>query len=159
MKTFQDAAGRMWTVAVNVGTIKRVRGLLHEDLLDIEQVLPRLLVDPILLCDVLYCVCKPEADARNVSDEDFAAAMAGDVIAHAKEALVGDLVDFFHEPSQRKTLRLALAKQAQLREKMMAMLTAKIENLDLPAEIAAALSTVGDSSTNWPASSASIPTP
>lgn len=148
MRTFQDAAGRTWTVAVNVGTVKRVRGLLNEDLLDIEQVLPRLLVDPILLCDVLFCVCKPEADARQISDEDFAAAMAGDVIGRAKEALIGELVDFFHEPSQREALKLALEKQEQLRAKMMVLLRARIASMELPPEIVAALSPVGVSSTS-----------
>ncbi len=150
MKTFVDSAGRTWTVAITVATVKRVRGLLNEDLLDVEQVFPRLLVDPILLCDVLYCVCKPEADARQISDEDFAASLSGDVIARAKEAIVEELIDFFHEPNQRKALRLVLAKQEELREKAMKLLEAKIGALKLPQEIEAALSSVGEPSTNSP---------
>ena len=53
-------------MAVNVDAVKRVRDLLREDLLDVENVLKRLMVDPILLCDVIYCVCKPQADAEQV---------------------------------------------------------------------------------------------
>lgn len=54
MKTFNDNAGRTWTIAVNVDAVKRVRDLLGEDLLDVKQILERLTIDPILLCDVVY---------------------------------------------------------------------------------------------------------
>ena len=34
MRTFNDNAGRTWTVAINVGAIKRVKGLLDVNLHD-----------------------------------------------------------------------------------------------------------------------------
>ena len=46
MKTFKDNAGRTWTITINVDTVKRVRDLLGEDLLDVKQVLERLMIDP-----------------------------------------------------------------------------------------------------------------
>lgn len=104
MKTFSDNAGRTWTIAVTVDAVKRVRDLLGEDLLDVKQILERLMIDPILLCDVVYCVCKPQADSEGISDEEFARAMAGDVIAHAKRALLEDLVGFF---PMRATARIS----------------------------------------------------
>jgi hypothetical protein len=157
MKLFVDNAGRTWTVAVSVDAVKRVRDLLKEDLLDIERVFPRLLVDPILLCDVVYCICKPQAEAEKISDADFARAMAGDTIALAKAALVEELIDFFPEPSQRETLRLVVEKQGQLTQRAAALIKAKLNRPDLPREIEAALSTVGDSFTNSPESSESTP--
>jgi len=157
MRTFQDSAGRTWTIAVSVDAVKRVRDLLKEDLLDIERTFPRLLVDPILLCDVVYCVCKPQADAEKVTDVDFARAMAGDAIARAKVALVEELVDFFPEPGQRETLRLAIEKYGQLTEQVKEMVKARLSRQTLPKEIEAALTTVGDSFTSWPDSSASTP--
>ncbi|MBW7934986.1 MAG: hypothetical protein H3C62_15535, partial [Gemmatimonadaceae bacterium] len=89
MKTFTDNAGRTWTLAINVDVLKRVRGLVDMNLLDIidGQLIERLYRDPVLLCDVVYAVCKPEADARSVSDEDFGRAMAGDAIEQATKAL------------------------------------------------------------------------
>ena len=57
--------------------------------------LEKLINDPILLCDVIYCVCMEEADSRGVSDEDFGRAMAGDAIELATTALLEELVDFF----------------------------------------------------------------
>ncbi|GAB6188019.1 hypothetical protein [Thermopirellula anaerolimosa] len=155
MRTFQDSAGRTWTIAVSVDAVKRVRDLLKEDLLDIERTFPRLLLDPILLCDVIYCVCKPQADAEKITDVDFARAMAGDTIAGAKAALVEELVDFFPEPSQRETLRLAIEKYGQLNQLAAALIKAKLNRTDLPQEIEAALTDAYDSFTSLPESSAS----
>ncbi|GAB6184608.1 hypothetical protein [Thermopirellula anaerolimosa] len=148
MRTFEDSAGRTWTVAVNVDAVKRVRDLLKEDLLDIEQTLPRLLVDPILLCDVVYCVCKPQADAEKISDVDFARAMAGGTIAQAKAALLEELVDFFPEPSQRETLRLAIGKYNQLSQRVKELVTARMNSPALAQEIEAALTGAYDSFTS-----------
>ena len=157
MRTFQDSAGRTWTIAVTVDAVKRVRDLLKEDLLDIERVFPRLLADPILLCDVVYCVCKPQADAEKVSDVDFARAMAGDTIARAKAALVEELVDFFPDQGQRETLRLAIEKYDQLAAQIKELVKVKLNSPALTKEIEAALTAVGGSFTSSPESSASTP--
>ena len=100
MKSFTDSLGRAWTLVVNVATIKRVRALCGVDLNTIVEVedgkpsaklLEKLSSDPVLLVDVLYAVCKPECDQRNVSDEDFGAAMAGDAVEQATDAMIADL--------------------------------------------------------------------
>jgi len=148
MRTFQDNAGRTWTVAVTVDTIKRVRDLLGEDLLDIERTLPRLLADPILLCDVVYSICKPQADVEKISDVDFARAMAGDSIAQAKAALIEELINFFHDPNQKEVLRLAIEKANYLTQQVAKLVKQRLEKTTLPAEIEAALSIVGDSFTS-----------
>ena len=63
MKSFTDNAGRIWTVAVNVAAIKRVRAICHVDLNAIVEMdeknnpstklLEKLSTDPVLLVDVL----------------------------------------------------------------------------------------------------------
>src|SRR5687767_1850112 len=115
MKTFQDNAGRTWTVQVNVDAIKRVRDLAKVDLLEVVEgkLIERLVSDPILLCDVLYCVCKVEADAQGISDGDFGRAMGGDAIDGATAALLEELVGFFPQ-GRRKVLAKALAKLRNL---------------------------------------------
>ena len=152
MRTFRDNSGRTWTIAVTVDAVKRVRDLLKEDLLDLERVLPRMLVDPILLCDVIYCVCKPQADAEQISDIQFAQAMGGDVIAIAKTALLEDLADFFPDPKDRENLRIAVAKFDTLANRARELVKAKLESPTLSREIEAALSAVGGSFTNSPES-------
>ena len=71
MKTFTDNAGRTWTVTINVDAIKRVRTLVQVNLLDVLddgcKLLAELHDDPVLLVDVLYCVCKPESEVEDVS--------------------------------------------------------------------------------------------
>ena len=66
MKSFTDNAGRKWRVAVTVDTIKRVKALRDVDLLEAVEgkLLDRLIGDPVLLCDILFIVCKPQADGR-----------------------------------------------------------------------------------------------
>lgn len=157
MKTFSDNAGRTWTIAVTVDAVKRVRDLLGEDLLDVKQILERLMIDPILLCDVVYCVCKPQADSEGISDEEFARAMAGDVIAHAKRALLEDLVGFFPDASDRENLKAAIAKFDQLAERAKGLIRTRLDSPQLSREMEAALSAVGDSFGNSPDSSESTP--
>lgn len=157
MKTFQDNAGRTWTIAVTVDAVKRVRDLLKEDLLDAEHVLQRLLVDPILLCDVVYCVCKPQADAQHVTDEEFGRAMAGDAIRHAKAALVEELVNFSPEARDRENLALAVEKFNVMAARARDLIKTRLNSPALTRELEAALSAVGASFTSSPESSASTP--
>ena len=88
MHTFNDTLGRTWTVTINVDAIRRVRALLDINLLDaIEgKLLERLVTDPVLLCDILFALVQPEAQAKNISDEDFGKSLGGDVLDHATSA-------------------------------------------------------------------------
>ena len=92
MKTFTDTAGRTWTVCVNVNAIKRVRSLLDVNLLEVLddgcKLLAQLHDDPILLVDVLYALCQPQAEAQGVTDIQFGQAMSGDALLQANRALL-----------------------------------------------------------------------
>ena len=129
MRTFQDNAGRGWTVEVNVAAVKRVRDLLKEDLLEIETILPRLYADPVLLCDVVYCLCKPQADERQVTDEQFGQAMAGDALADAQRAVLEELADFFQSPLQRERMKKTVALLGEITEREAKL---AVERLDDP---------------------------
>ena len=91
MKTFKDNEGRTWTVKVNISTVKRVKSLLGINIFDAieKDLIARLVTDTILLVDVLYVICKPEAEQKNVSDEQFGEGLAGDAITAATTALLG----------------------------------------------------------------------
>ena len=157
MKTFNDNAGRTWTVTINVDAIKRVKGLLGVNLLEAVEgkLLERLIADPVLLCDVIYAVCRPEADARNVTDEDFGRAMAGDAIDLAATALLEELVGFFPQ-GRRRLLAKALEKLRTLEAMALQAAQTRLESPELQRELEAAL---GNSSGSSPASSASSPAP
>ena len=105
MKTFADNSARTWAITVNVAAVKRVRELLQVNLLEIAdqkgKLLERLVDDPCLLCDILFCLVKPEADAKGISDEDFGRALAGDALGAATDALLAGDRRFFPQGPSR----------------------------------------------------------
>ena len=161
MKQFTDNAGRIWTIAINVDAIKRVKGLLDVNLLEIVEgtLIERLIRDPVLLCDVVYVVCKPEADEKNVSDEDFGRAMAGDAIEHATKAVLEELVVFSPSPRDRANLQRVLETTYRVMDKARDMVEAKLTSNELEKSIEQALQSANDSSSSAPASSVSNPGP
>jgi hypothetical protein len=136
MKTFNDNAARSWTVQINVDAIKRVRDLVKVNLLDVVEgkLIEQLVSDPILLCDVIYAVCKPEADAKSITDVDFGRAMAGDAIDAATTALLEDLVDFFPQ-ARRRVLAKAMGKLRQLEQVIVSRAQAKLDSPELEQEL------------------------
>ena len=121
MHSFQDKNGRSWSLTVNVGTMKRVRSLCGIDLFNIIEldknqnpktdVLEKLTTDPILLVDVIYAVCKEEADKIGISDEDFGRSMCGDTIEAATNALLDEIVDFFPAAKRQVYLKVLTASR------------------------------------------------
>lgn len=157
MKSFKDTAGRTWTIAVNIDSIKRVRALCSLDLMSAVDgsLFTKLAADPILLCDTIYAICKPEADAANVSDSDFGKAMGGDAIEQASEALLQEICDFF--PKGRRGILTKANQKLQAAEAIgCQMAGAKIDAMDVNALMQKAL---GDSAISLPAASASTPAP
>src|SRR5690606_35191593 len=98
--------------------VKRVRSLLNVDLLAATDgaLIERLVSDPILLCDVLYVLCKPQADEQGVTDEEYGRAMGGTAIDDGTTALLEELVDFFPQ-AKRRVLAKALVKLRHLETK------------------------------------------
>lgn len=157
MKTFKDNAGRTWTLSIDVAAIKRVRSLCSVDLMTAVEgkLLEQLISDPVLLCDVVYCVCKPEADAKKITDEDFGRAMGGDALDNATTALLEELISFFPQ-ARRQLLSKALEKLRALEKRALEVAQKRLDDPALDAEIEAALAgqprTTGGSSTSSPGS-------
>jgi len=161
MKSFTDNTGRTWTLSVTVGTIKRVRALCDVDLANIISIdagstprvdlLERLGRDPVLLVDVLYAVVKPEADAKDISDEEFGRAMAGDAIEIATTALLDEIIDFFPE-TKRKVFRKILDATRRFESKGKAALQQLLDDPALDGKIDNALEQLMNSSTTSPES-------
>jgi hypothetical protein len=141
MQQFKDSANppRLWNVSINVGTVKRVKMLLPEiDLLEISTqkskdeppLIVRLAVDVCLLCDVLYAICKPQADALQVTDEQFGEAMGGDALSEGQQALMGELTDFFQKLG--RTEQATVVRQAgTMIEATIAAADKRIKTLDM----------------------------
>lgn len=143
MQSFRDTKGRTWEVAINVAATKRVRALVDVDLMALAdsklRPLGELLADPVKLCDVLYALCKDQADREQITDVDFGEAMAGDSLSDASDAFVEALADFFPNLKIRVLFRQAIAKGKEVQDLQIQTIEAKLEALD-PAQLAAAVS-------------------
>ncbi|MGH7143118.1 MAG: hypothetical protein ACREJ2_03170 [Planctomycetota bacterium] len=162
MQTFKDNAGRTWTLSVDIDAVRRVRSLLKVNLVsaDLGKTLEELVADPVLLCDVIYCILKAQADQQNVSDVDFGRAMAGDAIEHATSAFLEELALFTPNPRDRarvqrvvKALFTMADKARDLAEKNLPVALEKAEAAILSS------ATPGPTSGSSPAASASTPAP
>jgi hypothetical protein len=153
MQTFRDNAGRTWAVSVDVAAIKRVRALAGFDLLSVMdgKAVDRLIADPVLLCDVLCAVCRPDAERLGVTDEDFGRAMAGDAIEHATQALLEELISFCPNPRDRKRLRKFVTTMWTTMEKARDVLERKLDER-LEDASRQALTALGGSSGSSPVS-------
>ncbi|MCM2370670.1 hypothetical protein [Aporhodopirellula aestuarii] len=115
MQKFIDRRGRVWIVDIDNTTLRRVKALTDVRLLDAidGDLITQLSSDPLLLGDVLFAICKPQADQQDVDDEAFAEGLAGDAIDEACKAVVDALVAYFPE-SRRRLLRKAADKQRMI---------------------------------------------
>lgn len=131
MKTFVDSNGTAWLVSVNVSTIRRVKAIANVNLLDAVngQLMNDLMADPMMLADVLWSICEPQATTKNVTAEAFGELLAGDTIDKATEALLTELVDFFPQP-KREILAAALRKSHEIWTKAATMATERINNVN-----------------------------
>lgn len=161
MQTFKDNAGRQWSVEINVAALKRVRGLTGTDLMQVIEgtLIEKLIRDPVLLCDVVYAICKPEADARTppVTDEEFGKAMAGDAIEAATTAVLEELVGFCPSPRDRANLGRVLQATTKVMERARDLVEKKLDSGELDRLADRLLATAGGSSGSALESSASTP--
>ena len=112
MQKFVDRAGRIGIVDIDNTTLRRVKTLTGVHLLEAidGDLITRLSTDPLLLGDVLYAICKPQADQPQITDEAFGEGLAGNSIDDATGALLEALINYFPE-SRRRLLRKAAEKQ------------------------------------------------
>jgi hypothetical protein len=158
MREFTDNKDRRWQVVLNVQQVRLVRDILRLDLFkamaDDFAIYNRIMGDPVILVDLLYCLCRDQARDAGVSDEEFGRAMAGDAISAGAAAFTEELVDFFPDARMRATLRQTMEKAAVVAAGLAMAAMGAIERVD-PQMI---LETMSSSSGNVPVSSVSTPT-
>ena len=179
--SWTDSDNRSWSCAITVATVKRVQQLAEVNLLEaFDGLLMKLADDPVSLANVLYAVCKPQADEWGVTDEQFGELLGGETIEAATNALVQGIIDFF--PNQRRqVLKQIWAKTQKARQAVTDLAVEKVESpqLDelqmlalqaagmefdrqiekLRQEAQSKLTDPGDSSGSLQVSSASTPAP
>lgn len=158
-KTFQDTQGRLWAVSITVRDAKRLRDLLGLNLYGLAENgfvgLGELLADPVQLVDVLYVLCKDQADERKLSDEEFGRAFAGDTIEAGAHAFLEAFTDFFPNPQRRDAIRKLLTTSETLGSRLMDRASSQLDDLDVDSLLDQLIASSGTS----PASSVSTQTP
>ena len=138
MKTFNDAAGRTWTLSLTLGTAMAVKAKLDIDLLQPESgdppLLTRLGTDELLLGEVLCALLEGQFEAHKVTEEDVHAAFDGRTLLAAQEAFYQELEDFFRMRG-RGDRALAVAKQKNLIEAAIKAAETRIGALDIEAAV------------------------
>jgi hypothetical protein len=138
MKAFTDNASKTWSVSMTIDSVKRVRDLLSVNLVEPEAgdppLLTRLGTDEILLCDVVYCLIKPQADQLGVTDADFGRALGGDAILAAQTALYEELADFFQKRGRSDRAK-AVTAQKEMIDLAIERVTMKLAEMNPKAEL------------------------
>ncbi|NBC11291.1 MAG: hypothetical protein GVY24_06070, partial [Planctomycetes bacterium] len=141
MKTFQDNAGRNWTISLTLGTALLVRDKLKIDLLQPEAPAPgsddssdtplltRLGTDEMLLGEVICCLLEDQFEANKVTDADVRRAFDGRTLLAAQSAFYEELIDFFRGRGRTDRAR-AIEKQKQLIEQAVKTIEARIDGVD-----------------------------
>jgi len=140
MNVFKDKLGRTWDVDINVSIIKHIRKQFNLDLSKFitfegktpkSEMLEKLAADPCLLVDVIFLICKAQADEREITDEDFGRAMAGDAIEDATDCLLDAIVEFLPAANRKvygSILSASRAFQKEATEKLGKDLGIEFEN-------------------------------
>lgn len=165
MTTFNDKTKTPWTLELTVGSARRVKADTTVDLVNIisldgdgkasMKTLEKLIEDPFALVNVIFSLCKPQAEKAGITDEAFAELLDADAVEAAANALVEEIINF--TPAAK---RKALTKIHQIAQRIAAKNEAALDQIlesgQLEEQIEKQLKI---SSTSTPESSASIPTP
>lgn len=144
MPAFKDTNGREWLVKIDAPKIKDVRKELQFDLMA-DTAGQKLYEDNILLVDVLWVLCRTQANDLQLTDVQFGESLVGDPIDHATAAMLEALADFF--PSRKRSLLRDLnSRQAAIMEKGTALARTRINNPELETTLLANLEKTMDES-------------
>ena len=97
MQKFVDRHGHVWIVDIDIDstTLRRVKTLTGVRLLDAVDgdLIPQMTQDFLLLGEVLFAVCKSQADKDSINQEAFESRLSGDCLNKAHNSLVEALLD------------------------------------------------------------------
>jgi len=114
MQHFKDNADGEWQISIDAPLIKQCRQDCGVDLVDAEgeaKAFDRLATDPCLLVDTLWVLCRKQAEAKQVAQDQFAERITGDALERATDAMLAAIADFF--PKRRAALLRTVAAKAQ----------------------------------------------
>lgn len=144
MRSWTDNQGRSWHVEINVEVLRRVRGLTGLNLMELVSgdLADRLAADPVLLGDLVYAVCQPQAEAAGIDSAEFGRGLAGDAVDAASKALLEAVVDFF--PSRRRrVLQQALEKLDDVEQELIELAERRLSDPQTRQRLVESFSSTG----------------
>jgi hypothetical protein len=143
MKTFTDAAGRTWTLTLNLGTAMKVKAKLDIDLLQPEAgdppLLTRLGTDEMLLGEVLCALIEGQFETHKVTADDVRAGFDGQTLLAAQKAFYEELIGFFQSRGRNDRAK-AVAKQMAMIDAAVTAIETRIDGIDIDETIRGAMS-------------------
>lgn len=116
MATFKDQQGKEWELRIDVLLIEQIR---EDDPQFLKgeptETISRVDDDPVLLCGVVWILCKEQANARGIDQKAFYAGLFGEAIAGASKALTDAILSFI-QPRQRELIAVGAARNDKFRE-------------------------------------------
>jgi len=148
MQQFKCNAGKTWLIDVTVGTVSDCRKFLDCDLVEPSgKVFQQIESDAVLAANVLFVVCKSQADAAGITDEQFGRNLGGDALEAGTAALVEALINFF--PSHRRAaIREAMANLKRMEAQAAATIQTKIADPKIAEAVAAKVDRLIDEAIN-----------
>lgn len=116
MKVITDNLGREWEIKITITNIQRVKEHTGVDLTRLvvidsngnvdngKSMVNQLADDPVKLMMVIWTLCRPQAEARQIDPEAFFNGFSGDAIPAANYAMLEEVADFFPS-AQRRMIR------------------------------------------------------
>lgn len=114
--TFQDLKNRSWVLRLTAPLLKDIEQMFGVKLTSFDKdPLSALATDPVMLVDVLYVICRDQADKVGITDREF-----GESLPEGLEtpvmALRGAIINFF-PPGKRSAIQRALLAAEEVSNK------------------------------------------
>jgi hypothetical protein len=155
--TFKLRGGEQFVIEISMATVKRVRQLLGVNVLDILGTgddLGGYITDDVKTVDVLCAICRPQLEARGMSDEDFGRGFDQEALVNATNVLMDGVADFFQQP-RKGLVKQAIAKARAIAAEMERRQVAAAESALSRLDFSTLLETPTTPGSGSPASSAS----
>src|SRR5690242_5949607 len=101
MATFTDNKKRDWKIVINTSKLRAIKRQLGFDLLPkgsfatLARNASTLARDAALFVDMLWLLCREQAEGREVTPQDFGESLLGDPIEAATSAFISDYKQWF----------------------------------------------------------------
>jgi len=142
MALFRDANGRQWSLTVTVEDLRAVKDALDIHLTKLVDTDPQMLfelaADPIRCVDVIWVLCRSQAERYGVDERQFGRSLSQESFDLAGKALVRAVFDFFPKGRSEPMLRL-LDKTEQAMAMQLQKISSSIEEMSPEAMLTQAI--------------------